>query len=410
MNPNRNLYLFIASQFIALVGERISTIAFISLASQLNPLDSSESTSLIGAFQIVPIIIFSFAGGYLADKFSRKSMLLLLNTIRVFTILIVLFLYKINQPSIFVIYIAVLMLGLITSLYNPGKKSFIPFLVENNEEKIKNGNWYLTVSEIIAMLFGIGIGTFLLNFIPANKLLIFDALFFIVSISIIFFLPKMNTYSSSKKSNFIKEFKDSLRIVKTNKPVFGLMLFLVLPFYISSGLFYAAASHWAAVISPQNTGEALGRLFLVLATGAIFSYLFKKVVDTKNDYSVIKYLFLLNAICILGLTLFPEEQQYLTYLLTFITGIFVGLLYPRTIYLFQFLVDKASIGKITSLNEIIFSISFVGVVLLSVLAGNLFTYKIGWFINSMFLFGTFVISHLIQKRFFSVTKQTYKEK
>lgn len=401
MKPNRGLHFFIASQFIALVGERISSIAFISLASQLDPSGSSKSTSLIGAFQIIPIIIFSFSGGYFADKFSRKKILLILNSIRVITILFVLFLFQIDEPSISIIYIAVITLGLITALYNPSKKSFVPFLVDDNDNKIRNGNWYLTISEIIAMLLGIGIGTVLLNYIPPIKLLIFDAFFFISAISLLSFLPVIKTRMGSKKTNFIREFKASILIVKTNKPVLGLMIFLVLPFYISSGLFYAAASHWAAVISPQNTGEALGRLLLVLASGAIFSYIVKKAISIKNEYLAIKYLFLINSISILALTLFTPEQQYMTYIFIFITGVFVGLLYPRTIYLFQLLVDKANIGKITSLNEIIFSVSFVGIVLLSVLVGQLFTYKIGWLINSGFLFVTFINIQLFQKKYFA---------
>lgn len=69
------------SQFIALVGERITTIAFISIASKLSPRDAGMSTSLIGAFQISPIILFSFTGGYLADKFQRRNLLLKFNSI-----------------------------------------------------------------------------------------------------------------------------------------------------------------------------------------------------------------------------------------------------------------------------------------------------------------------------------------
>jgi MFS family permease len=402
MKRNRNLYLFIISQFIAIIGERISTLAFITLASQANRSDSSKSTSLIGVFQIIPVIIFSFVGGYLADKYSRKNLLLIFNIIRVSTILLVLFFFNITTPPISIIYIAVIILGFITSLYNPAKKSFIPFLVEKKENEIKNGNWYLTISEIIAMVLGIGIGTYLLNFIPANELLIFDAFFFIISISLLIFLPKMKSKSFTEKSNLIKELKASIKIVKKSKPVLGLMLLLVLPFYISSGLFYAAASHWAAVISPQNTGEALGRLFFVLAIGAICSYTLKNIVDNKNDFAFIKYLFLLNSISIMFLAFFTVQQQSITYIFTFITGVFVGFLYPKTIYLFQFFVDKDNIGKITGLNEIIFGLTFVGTVISSVLFGDLFIYKIGWIINSGLLFAAFLAFQLFQKKYFAI--------
>lgn len=401
MKLNRNLIIFLASQFIALIGERISSIAFISLASQMNPIESSTSASLIGAFQIIPIIIFSFLGGYFADKFSRKWILLIFNSIRIVIILFTIFLFRIGNSSILVVYLAVLILGLVTALYNPTKKSFIPFLVDSRAESIKKGNWYLTISEVIAMLLGVGIGTLLLNIVAPQKLLIFDAIFFIVSISLLFFLSiKKKDSVAPGKIFFIKEFRESIKIIRTNKPVMGLMLFLVLPFYISSGLFYAAASHWAAVVSPQNTGEALGRLLLVLATGAISSYGIKKYFDKWDDYTSIKILFLANSISILSLIFFTTNDQFMTYIFTFITGLFVGLLYPRTIYLFQLLVNKTDIGKITSLNEIIFAVSFVCVILSSVLLGDIFTYKIGWLANSIFLFITFIAIHFAKEKFF----------
>lgn len=383
-----------------MVGERITTIAFISIASSITTKDSSTSTSLIGALQIFPIILFSFTGGYLADIFPRKKFLLTLNFIRCLIVLIFLYLFQFFQ-SLPLIYISVFLLGVLTSLYNPAKKSFVPFLVQNNSKEIKYGNKILIASEIIAMLVGVGIGTILLNFIPSKNLLLFDASAFLVAIIILTFLPKGNTFFSTQKINQVTEFRKSINLIKNDKQLLGLIISLIIPFYLSAGLFYASTSHWASIISPANTGEPLGKLFLSVALGAIGSYFLNHFFDNKNEYNVIKYLFLFSGLSVFGLYFATQTNVLITYVSASICGVFIGLLYNRTIYMFQLIINKDDIGKITSLNEIVFSISFVVVILFTISASNSFTYKNGYCLTAILLTLSFILNGILFKKYFN---------
>ncbi len=94
------------------------------------------------------------------------------------------------------------------------------------------------------------------------------------------------------------------------------------------------------------------------------------------------------------------NQKKITYCLGLVNGIIIGLLYTRTIYLFQLNVDKKIIGRITSLNEIIFSFVFVFTISVSLMAKDYFTFSLGWLIVSIIFFIASILFNVFSKKLF----------
>lgn len=391
------LTIFLLGQFISLIAERITTLSFLSLIALVSINDVERNTSLVGFFQILPIFIFSFIGGAFSDKFQRKWYLISLSGLRVLVFVVFLFYYS-KDKSIELVFVTVTLLGIFTAFYNPAKKSFIPFLTKKaSPSEIKFGNGLLTTSEIMATVIGIGIGILLLQFLNPIQLIIVDMCAFSIAGLVFFFLPNNIDSNENVSSSLFVELTKSFKYVWKNSKVKTLMFFLIIPFYCAAAFFYIAVSYWS-VYSSSNSGATVGFFFLIFASGAVVSFFLRKIIDnlkiskhpTMHEFRMLVWISLAASICIFILSFLGNDVGIIFWLFVFLSGLFVGLLYTRTIYLFQMFVDSEVLGRIMSLNEIIFGLSFTLVIPIFTVFFKGFTPQLGWVLSSLLLFVSFL--------------------
>jgi MFS family permease len=141
------------------------------------------------------------------------------------------------------------------------------------------------------------------------------------------------------------------------------LLTVTVPFYVSAGIFMAGCNTWAAQQNIANAGSSLGILLLLLCTGAVFGVVFQGLAGLNRldeRTQVIVCLFaaaILVAICSVSLLL--SIPVGLLYSVVAVAGVFVGLLYVRTISLLQRHGPRNHLGRIFGVNEVVSALCFV---------------------------------------------------
>jgi MFS family permease len=407
-NPGRNFSLLTLGQFVSIVGDRVSMAVFISIAAGI--VASSQTTyqsSIVIVFQTMPFLLFGYLFGLMADLVEKKRILIFADFGRAM-ILVALYFY---HESLIFLYFCVFSLGVLTSMFDPAKKSILPFLVRKDQLIFFN-KLYSTI-EIVAMMIGLAFGAFLLSKIGINNALLFDASTYIFSMMMLFFLSyhdEDEVLKVKKKESFselfnrhIRELKegwtylmgnDNVKVVILNLVFFN---FLAVAVLLSSVIDFSIRTFEFGKIFLINIGFDFENLlvgshttfvFLFVAIGGLTSPLWKFVFRKTKDSILSIWIFLSGVIVIslvvVGSSIFSMDVFYPFFLLAmFIMGAIVGMQYIRVIYLIQMNTDKKYMGRVVSLSDIIWSLStFIGI-LLGAYLSEIFTYRVGFLVGGV---------------------------
>ena len=377
---------FVGSQFVSLIGDRIATLAYVSLAAVAVSEHSGAAAANVAAVQIVPIILLSYFGGILSDRLNRKWLMWWVDCGRMMIVLAFVAFFA-GREKVTSVYFAVFLLGALSAVFNPAKRSFVPFLVPHS--LIRKANWHVVVSEVSAMILGIGAGTLLLRAVRPQAALAFDVLSFAVALAILSWVPGRLDQGSAKQTNDVRteEFRDAWRLMVVDGTLRALFVFLVLPFYLASGLYYAAATHWAVAQNPGNAGAALGPLFLSLSGGALVSFVIRRPLERMGERWSAVFAFVLGAFALTVQGALGSAGIGIAGPVAAVFGLAMGLTYARSMYLFQLVAPSKIIGRVMSVKELIGAVSFAGMIFVTGLFST-FTPAGGWFLAScLYLLG-----------------------
>ncbi|KAB2330657.1 MFS transporter [Bacillus mesophilum] len=107
------------------IGDRFSQVAVLALLLELT--GSGFAVGLTLAIRVIPFLLFAPLGGWLSDKFSKRSILVLTDLIRIFFALS--FLFVKSPDQVWIIYVGTFILGAGEAIYAPARKSIIPIIV-----------------------------------------------------------------------------------------------------------------------------------------------------------------------------------------------------------------------------------------------------------------------------------------
>lgn len=157
-----DFYLILSSLALTRISESLLGIAV--LWSLYVYTDSVYLVGLLTLFQVLPIIIFSFYSGALADSYNNKSILIITNLSR-FILLMVsgLLFYTIQSDllNIILLYILVFILAILTSFYLPSFQATIKKTISN--QKLINANSSVEFIKHICNIFGLLLGGLLVD-------------------------------------------------------------------------------------------------------------------------------------------------------------------------------------------------------------------------------------------------------
>lgn len=261
---NANFSKLILASFISNLGSGVRSIAlpfyvFFQTSSYL-------LMTLMMVINILPSILFSPYAGMFADRFNRKTIMVVADLYRAI-LFIFIFFFQDNLSSVF-IFSFLMTFGAI--FFTPCSKAIVPEIVK--EEELVDANAIHSALENIAYLIGPILGGLLIFKVA----IIFDSLTFITSallILLIRYQPEEKSPSTQQKVKFarsIREIRALINSISKLQIIVGMVLILsfsfamipvILPGYITEVLGFSR-NFYGLVLSLMTLGGILGSLLV----------------------------------------------------------------------------------------------------------------------------------------------------
>lgn len=140
------------------MGDRFSSVAVLAMLLQLT--GSGFAVGMTLAIRLIPFVIFAPIGGRLADRFSRKTILVATDLIRI--VFALSFLLVHSNEDLWIVYLSSFILAAGEAIYGPNRKSAIPRLVsKENLVKVNSMEQVLVGIVLIGGAFSGGIVAFI---------------------------------------------------------------------------------------------------------------------------------------------------------------------------------------------------------------------------------------------------------
>jgi MFS family permease len=124
---HRNFRLFYGGQMISLTGSWMQSVAFSWLVLMLT--NSSFYLGLVGALQTLPVLLFSFLAGVVADHTSKLKLLFITQAVLMLLALVLGVLVELNVVQVWMLCVLVFMSGTAMAFDIPVRQAFIVDLV-----------------------------------------------------------------------------------------------------------------------------------------------------------------------------------------------------------------------------------------------------------------------------------------
>lgn len=214
----RDFTMVVIGQIISLFGN-----AILRFALPLYLLRETDSSSLFGAVtacSFIPMVIFSFLGGVIADRVNKRNIMVALDFFT--AIIIVVFYFALGQIPLVPLMIVMLMLLYgISGAYQPSVQASIPLLV--GYEALAKGNAIINMVSTLSNLLGPAIGGVLFGAFGLTPILVISIVCFIISAIMEIFIHIPYQKRDKGKGIFAtvrNDLIESFYFVKREKPIF----------------------------------------------------------------------------------------------------------------------------------------------------------------------------------------------
>lgn len=252
-------------QVVSQMGDWFNTIALYTII--LNLTGSGRAVGLLLVARFLPSFFFGSLSGVVADRFSRRSIMIISDLLRAVVVLGFLFVRRADQLWI-IYFLTVLQLGLST-FFEPAKTAAIPSLVSDRELVAANAISSVTWSVMLTL--GAAIGGVVTGLFGTDVAFILDALTYLLSAALIASVKMPNrprgakTRLTVKRALGITETIEGARYVKRRPRVLALLL--VKPAWGLGGGILTILAVFGEKIFPVGRSAATGIGVLFAARG-----------------------------------------------------------------------------------------------------------------------------------------------
>ena len=333
-------------------GDWATLFASVALASYLGKSSgNSELTTIIPVIaRVIPALLSSFAGVF-ADRFNKKTILLLCDLSRMF---IVFSLMYVN--SLIILFLINFLSEVFSLIRQPAREAALPEIVDSKYLVKANSlsaiGTYATLP-LASLFFGLVVDFDLINNFLFNTngwsgsvVFFIDAITFALSAYLIFFIPlsKVRTPNRESQSNLIGDYKEGYRYFISNKKL------KIVVFSISSSLFGAGSlfvlGHPYLTQFIGYTESAFGFVITSFGVGVLFSMLILNIFlqEVKGASFLIGF-----SLLVAGASLYIafSSVEFIFFLISiFVAGLGTGSGYIITLSYLQFSTPAAMRGRV----------------------------------------------------------------
>jgi MFS family permease len=305
------------------------------------------SLGLIGLTEAIPSLLLALPGGYLADKFSRRKLMLVATMIMLFaSIILSIYAHTSMAYGIFPIYCVIFLIGTARGIYNPAQASLWPQLVDKkfyvNSSVWNSGMWQ------IGAVTGPALGGLFYGLIGAKKTLVVVNVLLLVTI----LLYSAIKHHQVEKFNHTESVQESLKK--------GISYFFKQPILLSAisldlfAVLFGGAVAMLPVFADQilSVGpQGLGILRSAPAIGAVAMSIFQAYHPPKNNAGIKMLLCVAGfGLCMIGFAL--SEAFWLSFTFLLLSGIFDNVSVVIRSTILQLYTPNEMRGRVSAVNSI----------------------------------------------------------
>lgn len=266
---NRNFRLFWNGAFVSNIGNWMQTIAQNWLVLSL-----SQSPFILGLVNFIgnlPMLLFGLYGGVIADRNSRRNVLLVTQSLMLISILVMAILTFTNLINIWLIVIIVSFVGMVSAFNAPAYQTIMLDLVgkENLMNAIAMNSIQFNLSRVIGpaiagvivVIFGVA-ACFFINALSFGAVLL--ALFMVQ-------IPAITT--TTQKHTVTSEIRETFSFLWSNKPMLGLIAssaafsifvfpYLSLLSVFAKDVYRSGADSYGLLMGAVGVGAVIGGLII----------------------------------------------------------------------------------------------------------------------------------------------------
>ncbi|MBC8031618.1 MAG: MFS transporter [Pyrinomonadaceae bacterium] len=265
LRGNRNFRMLWLGQVVSQLGDWFNTIALYTII--LNLTGSGRAIGLLMVARFVPSFVFGPMSGVLADRFSRRTIMIVSDLLRALVVLAFLFVRRADQ--LWIIYLLTVLQLALSTFFEPAKTAAIPSIVSDRELVAANAISSVTWSIMLTM--GAAVGGVITGWFGTDVSFVLDALTYLLSAALIASvrLPKRAPREKRKltfaRAVGITETVEGARYVKRRPRVLALLL--VKPAWGLGGGILTLLAVFGERIFPVRNNAALGIGILFAARG-----------------------------------------------------------------------------------------------------------------------------------------------
>jgi predicted MFS family arabinose efflux permease len=313
---HRNFRYFWMGQCVSLIGTWMQNIGQSWLVYTLT--DSPFLLGLVGTIQFLPVTVFSLFAGVVVDRFPKKKILLITQTISMllaFTLSTLVFTHTIKYQYILVL---ALILGLTNTLDMPTRQAFMVEVV--GKEDLMNAIALNSATFNLARILGPAVGAIIMQWVGAAWCFFFNGLSFL---AVIYGLTRIEPIPYVRKKNsdnkIFQEIADGIKYILRTPVLFKTVLMVTV-----MGIFAFNYSVLLPVFTREvlhKQGDTYGFLMSALGIGSLIGALTVSLRSKSGPKGTVMFFSAIIVSVMLMMTGF-SNIQYLTALSLALTGIF----------------------------------------------------------------------------------------
>ena len=240
-----------------------SMITYVAMPFQLKELTGSYlAVGLLGAVEIIPLIVFGLYGGVLADSVDRKKMVWATEAAALILVLILLANSWLWEPKVSVIYLVAALFAMVSGLQRPSMDSILPRLV--NHEDLPAASALLSLRWQLGVIIGPKIGGVLFSTFSVSVGYGLDIATFLISLVFLALVKNVPALKEAEKPSLAALF-DGVKYAFSRQDLVGTYVIDLAAMTLAMPL--ALYPFWADEL---NAPWALGFFYAAITVGSVF--------------------------------------------------------------------------------------------------------------------------------------------
>jgi MFS family permease len=257
---NRDYRLVYTGQLVSAFG---SMITYVAVPDQIWELTHSSFTvGLLGAVQLVPLLLFALLGGAYADSMDRRKLLIVSEVFLALGSLALAINSIVPRPSIVLIFVVSGVMSALNGFHRPALDALTPRLVDRDDLRAVSALSSLRFS--LSAIAGPALGGFLIGRFGMISTYSIDCATYLVSIAALAAIHRMPPPEGKKAG--IHSILEGLRYARSRPELIGTYIvdMVAMTFAMPMALFPSMAENWGGA-------KSLGWLYSAMAMGFLAS-------------------------------------------------------------------------------------------------------------------------------------------